>query len=86
MSFFPEGNGFDDYCWGLSQDAADWAEISAAYSQRGPSFVTCRRCGEGGLLWMETPDQWVLTKGGIRHQCSEEARLELAQEVMEDLT
>lgn len=66
--FFGGING-DDPCPTHDQESAgrlDDREYAHVYE---PKPVTCKRCGENGLRWVQIDGNWRLFKKNQRHKC-----------------
>lgn len=62
--YFP--SPFEDF------DAEEQREYSSWSSQR--LFITCKRCGEEGLHWVQTGQGWRLFDGDHMHTCVKSAK------------
>ena len=46
-----------------------WFMDDDQYEDYYCSYVTCKYCGEEGLLWDKIDDKWRLFKNGKLHTC-----------------
>ena len=65
MSYFGIGSDYE---------TAAYEQHESGYFEEGnycggPSYKTCKHCGEYGFLWTKHQGQWRMTKGGKIHSC-----------------